>query len=76
MAAASETPTAAIDSPADCEVCAVIRFLWVKKIKPAEIHREMCSVYEENIVSDSAVRKWCRLFGEGRTNVHDEKKSG
>lgn len=27
-------------------------------------------------MSDSAVRKWCRLFGEGRTNVHDEERSG
>lgn len=76
MVAASETPAAAIDSPADCEVRAVIRFIWAKKIKPAEIHRELCSVYGENIMSDSAVRKWCRLFGEGRTNVHDEERSG
>jgi len=55
------------------EVRAVIRFLWGKKIKPAEIHRELCSVYGKNVMSDSAVRKWCRLLGEGRTNVHDEE---
>jgi len=76
MAAASETPAGAIDSPVDCEVRAVIRFLWAKRIKPAEIHRELCSVYGENIMSDSAVRKCCRLIGEGRTNVHDEERSG
>jgi hypothetical protein len=22
------------------------------------------------------VRKWCRLFEEGRTNVHDDKRNG
>lgn len=68
-------PGLAIDSPADCEVFAVIRFFWAKNILPAEIHRELCSVHGETM-SDSAVRKWCRLFGEGRTNVHDEERSG
>ena len=27
-------------------------------------------------MSDSKVRQWCRLFEEGRTNVHDEESSG
>lgn len=67
---------AAIDSPADCEVRGVIRFLWAKKMPPVEIHRELCSVYGENIMSYTAVKKWCQLFREGRTNVHDEKRSG
>jgi len=28
------------------------------------------------LMSDSKVRQWCRLFKEGRTNIHDEKRSG
>jgi len=27
-------------------------------------------------MSDSTVRKWVRMFNEGRQNVHDEKRSG
>lgn len=79
MAAASQTAAtsaAAIENPEDCEVRSVIRFLWAKKMKASDIHRELCSVYGENVMCDSAVRKWCRLFQEGRTNVHDEPKSG
>lgn len=44
MAFESETPAATIDNLTDYEVRAVIRFLWVKKkkkIKLAEIHREL-----------------------------------
>lgn len=65
-----------IESPAKCEVRSVIRFLHAKKLNAAEIHRQICEVYGPNIMSDSAVRRWCREFSEGRTNVHDEDRSG
>jgi len=53
----SETPVCAIDSPAYCEMHAVNRFLLAKIIKAVEIHRELCTLYGKNIMSDSAVRK-------------------
>lgn len=65
-----------IVSPADCEVRAVIRFLSAKGVKPIDIHREIVEVYGQNIMSDGMVRKWVRAFKDGRTNVHDEERSG
>jgi len=33
-------------------------------------------VYGDNSISDGMVRKWVRMFNEGRENVHDEARSG
>jgi len=30
----------------------------------------------DNAMSDGMVRKWVRMFNEGRENVHDEARSG
>jgi len=32
-------------------------------------------VYGDNAMSDGMVRKWVRMFNEGRENVHDEERS-
>ena len=42
----------------------------------AEIHRQLCEVYGPNVMIDSKVRQWFRLFKEGRMYVHDEHRSG
>jgi hypothetical protein len=41
----------------------------------AEIHRELCIVYGQNIMSKETIRQWleCSKMG-GRTNVHDEEE--
>jgi len=36
----------------------------------------MCQVYDDNAMSDGMVRKWIRMFNEGRENVHDEAQRG
>jgi hypothetical protein len=54
----------------------VITFLNAKYVRPAEIYRHVCEVYGENVTSDEMVRRWCRMFSEGRTNVHDDDRSG
>jgi transposase len=41
-----------------------------------EIHRELCAVYGQNIMSEGTVKQWCRMFKDGPTNVHDEERSG
>ncbi|GBL88404.1 hypothetical protein AVEN_103051-1 [Araneus ventricosus] len=64
-----------IADPADCEVRSVILFLNAKKVKPAEIHRQLAETYGENVMTDGMVRKWVRKFNDGRTNVHDEARS-
>jgi len=33
-------------------------------------------VYGDNAMSNGMVRKWVRVFNEGRENVHDEAQSG
>jgi hypothetical protein len=59
-----------IETPPDCEIRAVIRFLQAKNIQSADIHRQVCEVYGEGAKSDSMVRRWCRpafpkLFSSG-----------
>jgi hypothetical protein len=45
-----------IDNPASCEIRTVIRFLRVKSMSAAEIHRELCAVYGQNVMSEGTVR--------------------
>lgn len=61
---------------AKCEIRAVIRFLNAKKVAPIEIHRQLTEVYGEKCMSVQHVRKWCREFTGGRTDIHDEERSG
>jgi len=45
-------------------------------VLPSEIHHQICQVYGDNAMSDGMVRKWVRMFSEGREKVHDEARSG
>ena len=65
-----------IKKTATCEIRAVIRFLNAKGTTAAEIRHQICDVYGEGAMSDSMVRRWVRLFNEGRENVHDDERSG
>jgi len=65
-----------IEGVADCEIRSVIRFLKARNVLPSEIHHQTCQVYGDNAMSDGMVRKWVRMFNEGRENVHDEARSG
>ena len=66
---------APIQSPAKIEVRSVIRFLNAKGERLAEIHKQIVAVYG-NVMNRQNVTKWCRECSEGRTDVHDEQKSG
>lgn len=61
---------------ADCEIRAVIRFLTAKNKNASEIHRELCSVYGENVMSRPMVSRWRQSFIDGRKSLHDEQRSG
>ena len=65
-----------ISNPADCEVRGVIRFLQAENVKPSEIHRILVAVYGEHVMNAASVRKWCTMFRNGRTDVHDAERSG
>lgn len=47
--------TMVIPNPAKCEVCAVICFLHVKGENTAEIHLQLISVYDENVMNKQNV---------------------
>jgi len=64
-----------IEGAADCEIRSVIRFLNDRNVLPSEIHYQISQVYGDNAMSDGMVRKWVRMFNEGRQNVHDEARS-
>jgi hypothetical protein len=42
----------AVDNTASCEIRAVIHFLHAKNMSGAEIHRELCAVYRQNVMSE------------------------
>jgi len=65
-----------IEGAADCEIQSVIRFLNARNVLPSEIHHQIHQLYGDNAMSDVVVRKWVRMFNEGRENVHDEARSG
>ncbi|GBN08951.1 hypothetical protein AVEN_87341-1 [Araneus ventricosus] len=65
-----------IADPTDCEVRSVTRFSNANNVKQAEIHLQLVEIYGENVMTDGMVRKWVRQFKDGRTNVHDEARSG
>ena len=67
---------APISNPADCEVRGVIRFLQVENFRPSEIHLRLVAVYGEHVMNAASVRKWCTMFRNGRTDVHDTERSG
>ena len=58
------------------EILAVIQFLHAKKLKAVEIHKQLIEIYGETCISVQHVRKWCREFSKGRTDIHDERWSG
>ena len=67
---------ALISNPADCEVQGVIRFLQAENVRPCEIHQRPVAVYGEHVMNAASVQKWCIMFTNGRTDVHDAEKSG
>jgi hypothetical protein len=64
-----------IQSPAKCEVRSVIRFLIAKGERPVEIHKQIVAIYG-NVMNRQNVTKCCREFSDGRTDVHEEQRSG
>ena len=65
-----------IEGAAYCEIRSVIPFFNARNVLSREIHHQICQVYGENAMSECMVRKWVRMFNEGRENVHDEARSG
>lgn len=58
------------------DVRTVMKFLFLQGKRPPEMHRELEGVFKDNAPSEQTVRKWFRLFQEGRTSVEDNERSG
>ena len=54
----------------------MIRFLQAENVRPCEIHQRLVAVYGEHVMNAASVQKWCIMFTNGRTDVHDAEKSG
>ena len=65
-----------IENSADCEVGGVIRFLQEKNVRPCDILCRLVTIYGEGVMNAASVRKYCIMFENGRTDVHDEERSG
>jgi len=65
-----------IEGVSGSEIRSVIRFLNARNVLPSENHQQICQVYDDNAMSDGMIRKWFRMFNEGRESVHDEERSG
>ena len=65
-----------IEGAADCVIRSVICLVNARNVLQSEIHHQICQVYSDNALSDGVVRKWVRMFNEGRENVYDEARSG
>jgi hypothetical protein len=65
-----------IDNPTSCEILTVIHILHTRNLNAAEIHHELCTVVcSQNVMNEGTVRKWCRMFKDRQTDVHDEEQS-
>lgn len=63
-------------SSGNCEQRAVIRFLTAENISSKQIHERLKNVYGDAAMPDRTIRSWMEKFKGGRTNVHDEGRSG
>ena len=53
-----------------------IRFLNAKSLNPTEIHKELQSVYGEQVISRTQVYHWCNLFEAGHSDLTDREGRG
>jgi len=51
-------------------------FLQAENVRPSEIHQRLVAVCGEHIMNVASVRKWCTMFRNGQTDVHDAERSG
>jgi len=65
-----------IEGAADCEIRSVIRFCTLGMCYQVRFITISVKYSGDNAMSDGVVRKWVRMFNEGRENVHDEARSG
>ncbi|XKL61874.1 hypothetical protein PGB90_001707 [Kerria lacca] len=67
----------ALAEPASkCEQRPVVRFPLLEKQTPAATAKRLKEIYGDKALSCVHIWKWCKQFQEGRTNLHNENRSG
>jgi hypothetical protein len=62
----------AIHNPTSCEIKCSYPLSSRKNFSAAERNRELCAINSQNIMSEGAVRQWCRVLKMGRTQTHNK----
>jgi hypothetical protein len=52
----------AFNNPASCEIHVVARFLHATNMNDVEFYHKLCTVYEQNVMSEGTAGQWCRMF--------------
>lgn len=60
-----------ITNSADCGMH-MIRILCIQDISLVEIHQQIVKLYGKGVMNEGIMYEQCRLFSEGKTDVHDE----
>ncbi len=60
--------------PSRFEQLAIIQVLTIEKCSAADIHKRLKSAYDNGVMSIQHVRKWHRMFDEGRTSITDNER--
>lgn len=60
----------------NCHGKIVVKFLVYEGVLACDIHRILLPAYGPSVMNRQKVGIWVRVFRKGRTNVHDEKRSG
>ena len=58
------------------DIRTIMKFQFLQGKKPPEMGTELQKVFGESAPSEPTVRKWYKLFLEGRTSVEDDERSG
>jgi len=75
MSASRLRPTTSVYSPSPCAVRGVIQFFTAQGYPAIAIHRQLKTVYGDNVMKARNVRKWVNAFKEGRQEIHDKPRS-
>ncbi|XKL67149.1 hypothetical protein PGB90_010569 [Kerria lacca] len=67
---------ALVEPASKCKQRVVLRFLLLEKQTPAAIAKRLKAIYGDKALFRVHVWKWCKRFQEGKTNLHDENRSG
>ena len=54
----------------------ILLFEFNRRMKAAEAARNICAMYEDNVIGESTARKWFSRFKEDRFDIRDTPRSG